>query len=151
MFGEGNRGGEGEAEGAVVGDRGDGSARVGSGKAALAREFHKAVVARNEVVEGKLVGVANDGNEHAIVCFDGKSDIHRRRVHDAFAYKASCGRAVLAEGNGESAKCIERGAGFGGMRFAMGEELVELDGNADCGERARPAADHGVGHGFPHR
>ena len=151
MFGKRNRCGKSQAEGAVVGDCSDGSAGVGGRQAALAREFHEAVVAGNEIVEGKLVGVANDGHQDAVIGFNGESDIHRRRVHDAFAYKATCGSAVLAEGNGESAKCIERGARLGGMRLAVGEEFVELDGNSHRGQRARPAADHGVGHGFPHR
>ena len=98
-----------------------------------------------------MVGIPNHGHEHAILGFDGKSDVHRWRVDNALADQSAGWSTILGKSEGQGAKGVEGRAGFGGMRFAVGEKFIELDGGADGCKRTGATADHRVGHGFSHR
>ena len=122
----------------------------GRGQAALAGEFDEFVVAHGHLRERRAVGVAEHGHEHAIFGLDGKAHVDGARMHDFVADEPPGGRAIFAERDGEGAQGVERGAGFRVAGLAMREHGVEADGHADGGERPRPGAAHGVGHGHAH-
>jgi hypothetical protein len=108
---------------------------------------HSALI---ELLDQLDFGLAEDGNEHAILGFDGETDVDGFGMDDFSADEAARGRAVFAEGDGERARGVEGGTGFARLLFAVREEGIEGHGQADGGERARPRATHGIGDGDAH-
>ena len=116
----------------------------------MAGEFDQTRIHRHHFLELVFVRVADDRDKHAVLGFDGKTDVDRTRVDDLVADEAAGRGAVLAQCHGQRAQSVERDAGFFRGGFAVREHLVEFDGQNDGGQRSCPTAAHGIGHGDAH-
>ena len=151
LFRKRNRCGHGEAEDAVIRDRGDRATRVRTGEAARTGQLDEPVVTLDEIGQRKLFGMTDHRDKNPVLGLHGEADIDRSGMDQAVADEPSRSGRHLGKPHGKSAKGIEGGTRLHRLPFTMRQQGVQLNRQDHGGERTRPTAPHRVGDSHAHR